>query len=216
MEYILGLNCKLQVAKTLEAAKTIGDISVASEGVVTTTAAHGYSTGDYVALDVPSGMYLLDGQLSRIVVLSATTFKLERQDTSDFTAYYGSDATVQRITAWEDFDNATKWTLAEGSTDRPDLSTIHRRRKTTVLGMEGELSGSIDLISNPDQAAVKLVRAAARAQARMAQRLITGDGRIIGCNSEWAGGRGMDVDKGAVSMSAIQFTCIGEPIYYPS
>lgn len=209
MKVILGVDVSLKVAKTLASAKTITGITKASPGVCTSVA-HGYASGDWIVLAVSAGMWQLDGQMARVIVLTADTFSLEGIDTTNFATH--SAATCQKITAWEEFDNAQSWSLDEGNTDRPDISIMHKRRKQTMLGASGELTGSIDVISNPAQAAIVLIRAATRNQARMAQLLTFATGDVIGVNAEWAGGNAIKVDRGQVSTSKIDFSVVGEPV----
>jgi hypothetical protein len=214
MKILLGIDVTLEVQKTLEAAKVIADITAADPPVVTTGGAHGYATGDWVVLDVPSGMYQIDAQLAQITVLSSTTFALDGVEASGNTAYYGSDGEVRRVTAWEPLDNGQDWAIDEADPDRLPVKNMHRSRKQTVLGQEGELTGTLNITSNPEQPAVRLMRQARRTQSRLAQRLTYANGDVVACNAEWAGGRGVRADPEQVSSSRISFTVKGEPVFY--
>jgi len=74
---------------------TITDITQAINGVVTTDAAHGYTTGDVVYILEVVGMTEVNDTLFTITVLTTTTFELN-VDTSSFIAYV-SDGTVQFV-----------------------------------------------------------------------------------------------------------------------
>jgi len=76
-----------------EPLKTITNITQANPGVITTSAVHGYTTGDEVALAAIVGMVKLNGRRVRLTVLTTTTFSIQDQvtnvdiDTTGFTAY---------------------------------------------------------------------------------------------------------------------------------
>jgi len=70
----------------------VTNITQANPGVVTTSAAHGFTTGEVVGMAGVVGMTEVNGNSYTITVLSATTFSLG-VDTSGFTAYV-SDGTA--------------------------------------------------------------------------------------------------------------------------
>lgn len=83
--------------------KTISGITAANPAVVTTSGAHGYSTGDEVIIEGVAGMTEINGGVFSITVLTSTTFSLQTLagsnfDSSGFTAYssggYASDRTL--------------------------------------------------------------------------------------------------------------------------
>jgi hypothetical protein len=67
-------------AYVLEADKAISGITQGSPGVFTTSAAHGFSTGDEVYLEDIVGMTPLNNRNAIVTVLSATTFSLTGRD----------------------------------------------------------------------------------------------------------------------------------------
>lgn len=81
---------------------TIDDISNASPAVVTTAAAHGFSTGDEVYISGVEGMPEVNGRSFKITDLSSTTFSLQDMDGTtdiDSNTYgtYSSGGTADRI-----------------------------------------------------------------------------------------------------------------------
>jgi hypothetical protein len=85
----------------LEADKVISSITQASPGVFTTTAAHGFSTGEEVYLEDIVGMTPLNKRSAIVTVLSATTYFLTGRDgvaisTAAYPAYV-SGGNVARI-----------------------------------------------------------------------------------------------------------------------
>jgi hypothetical protein len=88
-------------AYVLEADKAITAITQASPGVVT-SAAHGYSNGDWVKIYTDIGMNSLNGRTFKVANVAANTFELTDPNAGanvDTTAYvaYTSGATVARI-----------------------------------------------------------------------------------------------------------------------
>lgn len=214
MKIIIGKNSKVQVAGTLAAAKALTAITKAANPSVSCTG-HGYSVGDWVQFAFPSGMTRMDGQVARVkTVTDANTFVIEGVDTSltPYVAHSGTEATVSKITAWVDFDNVRMIDLPESPPDRPDISTVHGMRKQTMIGLDGELAGTMTVLTNPNQAAVQLVRQAQIQQAMM-PALVTTPNSVIGFAAEWAGGRGFSLDSGKPSESSINFTVVGEVAY---
>lgn len=70
-----------------EASFTITGITQANPGVVTTSAAHGYTNGDHVVLASVVGMVEVNGRRFTVANVTATTFELSGIDTTSFTAY---------------------------------------------------------------------------------------------------------------------------------
>jgi hypothetical protein len=213
-KYIIGKNCKARVQKTLATAISVTTITQAAEGVVTTGSAHAYTNGDWVVMSVTSGMVELDGQIARIKAASGSVFTLEGIDTLTFSLSTGGVATVRKITAWEPFDNVKMFDIPESDPERLPAATIHGFRKTTAFGQDGELTGTVTIHSNPNQAAVALVRAATRAQTAMAFLLEMPGPNIVAGNAEWSGGRGFSIAEGQISESRISLNIKGETVFY--
>lgn len=74
---------------------TITSVSQANPAVVTTSASHGYVTGDYVYLQNVTGQQQLSGMLFYVTVTGATTFTID-VNTSAF-ANAGSGGVTQKI-----------------------------------------------------------------------------------------------------------------------
>lgn len=86
----------------LEATTTITGVTQANPGVVTTSAAHGYSNGDWVYLASVAGMTQVNGRYFKVAGVTATTFQLTHYgagtntDTSSYGAY-SSGGTAARV-----------------------------------------------------------------------------------------------------------------------
>lgn len=78
---------------------TITGITQANPGVVTTSAAHGFLTGNYVSIDSVVGMTELNTRLFIITVLTPTTFSLYGEDTTGHGAYVSGGVVSQNTGA---------------------------------------------------------------------------------------------------------------------
>ena len=92
---------KMRVVKeggyVLEGVVTIAGISLANPGVVTTSGAHGYSTGDRVFLDGIAGMTALNRRTVTVIAIGASTFSIGL-DTSGYGAWTaGGTAAAPRL-----------------------------------------------------------------------------------------------------------------------
>ena len=76
--------------------KTITDISSATEGVVTTSAAHGFSTGHTVYIYDVVGTTELNELVFHITSVTTTTFKLTGIDTTAMTAYSSGGSCIRK------------------------------------------------------------------------------------------------------------------------
>lgn len=93
--------------QVVETPVVITAITQASPAAVTTSGAHGYSTGDQVYLDDIGGMTELEGRRFTITVTGGTTFTLDGEDSTSYTAYTSGG------TATEIYEVATPWLVAD-------------------------------------------------------------------------------------------------------
>lgn len=199
---ILLLNTKVEIQKTLDAAKTLTGITKASPAVVTSTA-HGYANGDIVVLAV-AGMIELDGRACRVAAVSANTFELEGVDSSAYTTF--TSGTAQKISAWDSFGNVTQFSIPEPSPSRIDATTIHDVAKQELFGLDEAVQASMILQADPLDVAVVNLRAASLAKATRGFRVTLQNGYKLVFNAYVAGGRGFDGQQGAVATAQANFT----------
>lgn len=109
----------------IESTYNITGITQANPAVVTTSGAHGYSTGNDVFIAGVAGMTDVNGRSFRVTVLSATTFSLQDYsgnniNSSSYPAY-GSGGTVARI-----YTQTTPW-------DASDLFELNYAQSADVI-----------------------------------------------------------------------------------
>lgn len=81
----------------LQAAKTITAVTQASPAVVT-SAAHGYSQGDFVLIDGIVGMTELNGRYFTVGAVTTNTFELAGESSTTFTAYSSGGSARKALT----------------------------------------------------------------------------------------------------------------------
>lgn len=79
---------------------TITGITQANPGVVTTSAAHGLTTGDRVNIKNVVGMTEVNGKIFTVTVLTTTTFELDEVDTTGYTAYSSAGTAHKSNSDW--------------------------------------------------------------------------------------------------------------------
>jgi len=194
MAAIFWTNVAVYIQSALAAAKTITAISKANPGVVT-SAAHGYSTGDYVKMTV-QGMYQLNERVVR-VANAATTWDIEGVDTTNFGTF--SSGSSEKITFGTTLSSATDVTASGGDPEFADITTIsdNQRKQTPVI--TSPFSISFECLFDPADAALIALKAAAD---NIAQRA---------CMIQFAGGQRI-LFNGYVSAPLIPTGSAGEVV----
>lgn len=206
-----GSGMRVELSKTLGAAVTVSAVTKANPAVATLATGHGMQTGDVVRFDVPEGMVQLDRQAVRVTITgdSATLEGLDTTGYSDFTA-----GSVREVTAWDAADNLTGWTLNEGTPNRTDVTTIHDTEIRQDFGLDAPLEGTMPMLSNPNSAFVKNLRAASKSHADVVQRVTHPGGLVIVLNSTVSGGRGIGFAPNQRSEASASFSTVREVMFY--
>jgi len=136
----------------------ITNVTKANPAVVTTSVAHGFTTGDVKKLDTIVGMTELNNRVFNITVLTATTFELDNEDSSSYTTYVsdgwvGSDDSV--ISKVGDGFGTFKKTYAYVITavDSSGVESLQSRKISTIsdsLSQTGGLRISWDVVFGAD------------------------------------------------------------------
>lgn len=205
-------NVAVAVQSALAAVKTITGISKASPGVAT-SAAHGYTTGDYVTLAI-QGMSHLDGRVARVIVLTVDTFSLEGIDTALFDTF--TSGTAAKITFGTTLTTATSINASGGDFSFVDTTTIHSNVKTQIPGIANPATFTFENIWDVADAGLAAFKAASDAQAQLAVRITFANGQkivftgYIGASLLPTGGA-----QDVVKTSAV-ITMYGKPSVYAS
>jgi hypothetical protein len=176
---IFWTNVQVDVQTSLATAKTITGITKANPGVVT-SAAHGYTAGDYIVLTV-AGMVELNGIVARVATAATDTFQLEGIDTTLFNTFTSGSA--QKITFGQSMTTAQDISVSGGEPEFADITTIHDTLRKRTPTVKSPMSISMNSLFAPSDAALTELRAADRAITTRAVRLRFASGEKIVFNS---------------------------------
>jgi hypothetical protein len=206
-------NVAVAMQSAIAGGLTISGITNANPAVVT-SAAHGYSNGDFVLINA-QGMYQVDAKVVRVAGSVANTFQMEGVDSTLFGTF--TSGTCQKITFGTTITSATSMNASGGDFGFIDTTTIHDNRKTQVPGVANPVSYSFDNlwdIADAGQIAMKL---ASDAAAQRAFRFTFGTGGPIMVFTGYVGFVGVPTgnaqDKVTTPATITQF---GTPTYYAS
>lgn len=132
------------IASSFGSAKTTTIVTNASEAVVT-SAAHGFSNGDYV--EVTSGWGRLNLRTARIKSVTTDTFVLEGIDTTSTTFYPAGTGigSVRKVTAWTQITQVLTPSSSGGDPKQVTYSYIESDVSYTINDGFNPVSYSLDL-----------------------------------------------------------------------
>lgn len=207
-------NVAVAMQSAIASAITITDITKASEGVVTTSAAHSYTAGDIVFLEV-QGMYQVDQRVARVKSPSGSTFTLEGIDTTNFDTF--SSGTVAKVTLGTSITTATSISSSGGDFEFIDTTTIHASQRSQQPGLPNAATFTMDHIWDPTDPGLAAMKAASDAQQRRVFAFTFGQG---GAKMYFAGYVGASLLPGGQAQALVTtnaaITMNGFPTYYAS
>ena len=130
-------------------------ITKASEGVMTTGAAHGITTGDYVLVKA-QGMTEVNGRIFRAKSASGTTLTLEGENTTNYGTF--TSGTVQKVTLGTTISTLTSVSGSGGEFSPIDTTLIHDKSKSSIPGLASATEYKFDSVwdvSDPGLIAAK-------------------------------------------------------------
>ena len=209
-------NVQVQMESARAAARTITAITKAAEGVVT-SAAHGYTNGDYVFLEVLQGMYQLNGRIARVKGVTTDTFILEGIDTTSFETFVSGQGTASKLTFGTNITTALTVSGNGGSSEFIDITTIHDSVRRQMPGVAAAPSYEFEHIWDPSDSGLQAMKLASDAQSPRAFRFQWGTGGVIAVFGGYVSASllpaGQALDKVTTQASV---TMTGTPTYYAS
>lgn len=210
-------NVAVAMQSALASAKTITGLTNAAPGVVT-SAAHGYSNGDYVYLTI-NGMWQLNGRVFRVCSVATDTFRLEDVsggggiDTTSFGTF--TSGTAEKITFGTSITTAVDMNVSGGDFNMIDTTTIHGNQKSTMPGLPNAMSFNFNNLWDPTDAGQSAMKAASDAQAKRAMKFTFGTGGKIMVFAGYVGFAGAPAGSAQDKVtSPAVLTCEGTPTYY--
>jgi hypothetical protein len=204
----------VQVAmqSAIDGAKTISDISKASEGAVSCTG-NGYSNGDYVLIKA-LGMWQVNGIVARVKSAATDSFVLEGIDTTDFDTF--TSGTAEKLTFGTSLSTVTGVTGSGGDFNFIDTTTIHNNTKTQIPGVANAMAFSFENLWDVSDAALVAMKTASDSQAERAFMFTFATGQRMVFN----GYVGASLIPGGSTQdkvtTKVDITAFGRPVYYAS
>ena len=209
MAYI-GTNMSVAVQSTVGSALAVTALTKANPGVCT-SAAHGYSDGDFVFFIVTDGMVEMDGQACRISEKTNDTFKVEGVDTTAYSTW--TTGTVTKVSAFSTLSSAQNITMPNAAPAKLDATRLIDKAKQYLFGLPDAPEGSITGLFNPGGAAEALVITATNTNARIVIKVLWSTPRTV-FSAFVSGGAGFDLATNSVAQATISFTPIAKVIHY--
>lgn len=205
-------NVAVAVQSALAAAKTITAITKANPAVVS-SAAHGYSNGDYVLLAV-QGMYQINYRVMRVAGVTTDSFQLEGEDSTNYATFVSGSC--QKITFGTTLSTLTNINASGGDFDFIQTTTIHDSVKTQIPGLPNPSTYTFESFWDPSDAGLLALKSASDSQAQRAILFSFANGQkfvfngYVGCSLSPTGSA-QDLVK-----TSVVFTALGGPKAYAS
>ena len=153
-----GRNCRVEIAATYAAAKTVTAVTKAVPPVVTSSA-HALAEGTIGYFDTASGMDELFGQAASVDATATNTFNAEGIDSTNFGTFVSG--TFTPVATWLTLSSATQYEFGGGDADSLDATTLLDRIKQEQAGLLAAQTCQFSKLSDMQLPAMALVRAAA-------------------------------------------------------
>lgn len=153
-----GRQCRVEIASTFGAAKTVTAVTKALPAVVSSTA-HGQADGTIGYFDTAAGMDELLGQAASVNTVLTDSFAAEGLDTTSFGTF--TSGTFTPATAWVTLSNATNYEIGGGAAEKLDATTLLDNIRQEQAGLLASQTVSFTGLSDSQLAAVLAARAAA-------------------------------------------------------
>lgn len=172
--YPVGRGLRVEVAKTMGAAKTVSAVTTASPGVATSTA-HALTAGTVGVFQDVTGMLQLEGQAIRVAAPDSNTFELELYETTDMPAYTGGK--LVPVTAWSTVGNATQYSIGQADAEQQDMTVLLDDIRQQEAGLMNAQTVSITGFSAFNSEAMQILQSASRRAAAVVFRITLKDGQ---------------------------------------
>ena len=116
-----GRQCRVEIASTFGAAKTVTAVTKALPAAVTSTA-HGLTDATIGYFDTAAGMDELLGQAASVNNVTTNAFDAEGLDATSFGTF--TSGTFTPATAWVTLSNATNYEIGGGAAEKLDATTL--------------------------------------------------------------------------------------------
>lgn len=172
---------RLYMESAIAAGKTITGITNAAPGIVT-SAAHGYSNGDIVLLEV-QGMVEVHNRLFKVVSVATDTFRLADPggtngiDTTNFSIF--TSGTAKKLTLGTSITGVQDFNTTGGDIKTTDSTTVNDTQDTELVTGATAMSYEMTMQWDPNDAAQQAMRAAFDTRANKGFKVLWPDGAFV-------------------------------------
>jgi hypothetical protein len=172
---------KLYMESARGSALPISAITKAAPGVIT-SAGHGLSTGDVVALEI-LGMEQLDGRAFQVTVIDADTFKLDEKDGTNFisTASYDTftSGNAYKITLGTTINGVQEFSSSGGDPKYLDTTTVNDKDGKQQANGTNPITYSMVMQWDPGDSAQDAMIEASRTSSEKVFKILWPTGRFM-------------------------------------
>ena len=144
MADVIGRGVRIEIGKTMGAAKAVSAVTTDSPGVAT-SAAHALTNGSVGVFLNVTGMASLEGQAVRVGSPDTNTFELQGIDTTKAPAFTGGQ--FSPVTAWSTVARATNYNMGGGEANAQDGSVLLDDLAKQTAGQLAAQTVSIGLLA---------------------------------------------------------------------
>lgn len=164
MTTIVGRNCKVEVALTLDSPVTgATGITKAAPAVVTDTA-HGLADGEVGFWTVTAGMVELNEQAFMVDNATTNGFEMPGFETTNYSTFDGASSSYTMAATWGTVSEAAGYTVGGGASAQLDDTRLTDTKTRNVAGLLAPQDVTIDVkVGELDGAAMQFIAKKARA-----------------------------------------------------
>ena len=153
-----GRNCRVEIAATFAAVKTLTAITKAVPPVVT-SAAHALAEGTIGFFDTAVGMDELLGVAGSVDATATNTFNAEGLDSTGYGTF--TSGTFTPVATWLTLSTSTQYEIGGGDADTIDGTVLLDRIKQETNGLLGAQTVTLSKFSDMQLPVLALIRSAA-------------------------------------------------------
>ena len=207
-----GRNCRVEIATTFGAAKTLISISNAVPAAIGSTA-HALTNGTIGYINAVAGMEQLLGQAISVDGPTTDAFNAEDVDTTSYGTFTSGELTP--VTAWATLSNIQNYDIGGGASEKLDVTTLLDITKQEETGLLAAQTVTLSGRSESQLAAIAAVRAAARNDGYVLVRITCSNGeRRIFRGQPSLPGESLAVNQ--IATGGFDITVKGQVLFLPA
>lgn len=214
MAYYFPEGAQVQFSNTLGAAITVSAATNANPTVLTTSAAHGLTTGDEVLFT--SGWEDATDNIFRVTVLTSTTLSLQGLDATN-TGFYPAGSgggSLYKVTGWTTVPQILTVSTTGGDARFTTVSPMAKRNDINIPTGFNPTSTSLTMGHDPANATYQTMLGLSRTQAKCAIKTVLTGGASIYSYGYLSVSEAPQLNRNQVNQVSAAMTALGRVISY--